>query len=174
MKSSTGLSLSSIWALALACTASTTWEDVCACPPAWIRLANDLKVVTPNGSADLTPDLINAKVEAFFISRQLPVTLENVRSMGAIFHNVCSMANGGDIRCTFWLWSDGNENRGIKVRMQYDASMAPTNSVESLTSRYVFEVPEPTGCLQRVGADREKLARISRGRLEIFCGRGAK
>ena len=172
MKSSTGLSLSCIWALALACSGSTTWED--ACPPAWIHLANDLKVLTPNGSADLTPDLIKAKVEAFFISRQLPVTLENVRSIGAIFHDACSMANSGDIRCTFWLWSDGNENRGIEVRMQYDASMAPTSSVESLTSRYVFEVPEPTGCLQRVGTDREKLARISRGCLETICVRGAK
>lgn len=119
--------------LLAACGGVISWESVCGCVPATVGLAGDLGV-EPN--TEFIPDALVTIVDDRLSPDKKPVDLEVVRSLGYAFDRNCHDRPNFRIRCTFWLWSHGEMNRGIELNLQ---ESTPRIRDPQLSARYVYE-----------------------------------
>lgn len=123
------LSVPAALAVLFGCTSSFSWNAVCGCAPLWTSLAIDLgEQVTDE---ELTPDYVAQRTLARL--RGQPLYLQTVRALGPTFDSGCTEVMV-EVRCTFWLWADADDLRGIELQFADE----DFSHVSGVTGRYVY------------------------------------
>jgi hypothetical protein len=129
------LSLTCALSLVAACGGVVSWETVCGCVPATVGLAEDLRV---DPSIQFTPDVLEGVVDDRLSEQRRPVDLKAIRSLGYAFDRNCHERRNLRIRCTFWLWSHDEMNRGIELNLRE----SDLGQDLQLKAHYVYERQE--------------------------------
>ena len=105
--------------------AELKWEDLCGCISAQWSLAYELHYSVS------TPEELVAQFRLLFASRH--VDLAEIRALGDITNSSCAADGASDIRCTYWLWTNGRRDRGLELVV----TPGPQLGIASATSKYV-------------------------------------
>ena len=121
-----------VLAATFAVAAELKWEDLCGCISSEQTLAWEL-----HHSVN-TPELLVAQFRELLGSRH--VDLAEIRALGGMSYESCAADGALDIRCTYWLWTTGERDRGIELVVTPGTRVG----VASATSMYV-ERKSPSG-----------------------------
>ena len=120
--------------LALGCSGSAKWEVGCGCAPLMAGFGSEIRIPPPNDSDSITPE----SVREWFVAHAdgKPYYLDELRALGPFSNQGCARSEAhNSLRCVYWLWTRGNEYRGIEVTFTHHDGRVS----DLIQARYIFD-----------------------------------
>jgi hypothetical protein len=131
MKRTRFICLPTALAALFGCTSPLGWYAACGCAEVWSGVVGDVGVYWADMRADeVTPDFLAEKTIARLHGQSS--SLETVRTTGIFFDSSCASVLL-EVRCTFWLWANGDELRGIELQF-----VDTDGKVTGVVGQYVY------------------------------------